>query len=135
MKKLLNISFIYAIAALLGGVFYREFTKFNGFTGTTTLSIVHLHLLVLGMIVFLLLLIFEKLFDITQNKKFKPFLIFYNIGLLLMVIMLLIKGITQVLGGTSNAMLAGIAGIGHVLLAVGIILLFVMLKQQISKKE
>ncbi|MEF9989674.1 MAG: DUF2871 domain-containing protein [Christensenellaceae bacterium] len=135
MKKLLNISFIYAIAALLGGVFYREFTKFNGFTGTTTLSIVHLHLLVLGMIVFLLLLIFEKLFDITQNKKFKPFLIFYNIGLLLMVIMLLIKGITQVLGGTSNAMLAGIAGIGHILLAVGIILLFVMLKQQISKKE
>ncbi|MEF9863514.1 MAG: DUF2871 domain-containing protein [Christensenellaceae bacterium] len=135
MKKLLNISFIYAIAALLGGVFYREFTKFNGFTGTTTLSIVHLHLLVLGMIVFLLLLIFEKLFDITQNKKFKPFLIFYNIGLLLMVIMLLIKGVTQVLGGTSNAMLAGIAGIGHILLAVGIILLFVMLKQQISKKE
>ncbi|MEG1859418.1 MAG: DUF2871 domain-containing protein [Christensenellaceae bacterium] len=135
MKKLLNISFIYAITALLGGVFYREFTKFNGFTGTTTLSIVHLHLLVLGMIVFLLLLIFEKLFDITQNKKFKPFLIFYNIGLLLMVIMLLIKGVTQVLGGTSNAMLAGIAGIGHILLAVGIILLFVMLKQQISKKE
>ncbi|MEG0914549.1 MAG: DUF2871 family protein [Christensenellaceae bacterium] len=32
-------------------------------------------------------------------------------------------------------MLAGIAGIGHILLAVGIILLFVMLKQQISKKE
>lgn len=29
MKKYLNISLIYAIAAMAGGVFYREFTKFN----------------------------------------------------------------------------------------------------------
>ncbi|MEG0756372.1 MAG: DUF2871 family protein, partial [Oscillospiraceae bacterium] len=28
MKKYLNLSLIYAIAAMVGGVFYREFTKF-----------------------------------------------------------------------------------------------------------
>ena len=33
MKKLLNTAFIYALAAMAGGVFYREFTKFNGFPG------------------------------------------------------------------------------------------------------
>lgn len=38
MKKHLNISLIYAIAAMLGGVFYREFTKFNSFSGVTALG-------------------------------------------------------------------------------------------------
>ena len=37
MKKFINISLIYAIAAMAGGVFYREFTKFNNFTGVTAL--------------------------------------------------------------------------------------------------
>lgn len=39
MKKYLNISLIYAIAAMVGGVFYREFTKWNGFTGLILLLI------------------------------------------------------------------------------------------------
>ena len=34
MKKYLNIAFAYAIAAMVGGVFYREFTKYSGFTGS-----------------------------------------------------------------------------------------------------
>lgn len=38
MKKYLNFSPLYAIAAMAGGVFYREFTKFNGFTGVTVLG-------------------------------------------------------------------------------------------------
>ena len=33
MKKYLCISLIYAVLAMIGGVFYREFTKFNNFTG------------------------------------------------------------------------------------------------------
>lgn len=45
MKKYINIAFIYGIAAIACGVFYREFTKFNGFTGKTTLAFTHLHLL------------------------------------------------------------------------------------------
>ena len=32
MKKLINISFIYFILAMVCGVFYREFTKFFNFT-------------------------------------------------------------------------------------------------------
>ena len=49
MKKLLNTSMAYMIAALAGGVFYREFTKFNGYAGETALGKVHTHLFVLGM--------------------------------------------------------------------------------------
>ena len=48
MKKLLNTAFIYALAAMAGGVFYREFTKFNGFSGRTALGLVHTHLFLLG---------------------------------------------------------------------------------------
>lgn len=37
-KKYLNISFVYAIAAMAGGVFYMEFAKWNGFDGVTALG-------------------------------------------------------------------------------------------------
>ena len=53
MKKLLNTAFIYALAAMAGGVFYREFTKFNGFSGRTALGLVHTHLFLLGRVVYL----------------------------------------------------------------------------------
>ena len=43
------------------GVFYREFTKFSGFTGKTALYVVHTHYFLLGMVFFLLLLLLEKL--------------------------------------------------------------------------
>ena len=39
----MNSALLYAILAMAGGVFYREFTKFNGFTARTTLSVVHTH--------------------------------------------------------------------------------------------
>ena len=41
---------------MVGGVFYREFTKFNGFTARTALGVVHTHYFLLGMVFFLLLL-------------------------------------------------------------------------------
>ena len=30
MKKTINLAFLYAILAMIGGVFYREFTKLSG---------------------------------------------------------------------------------------------------------
>ena len=58
MKRYLNISLAYAVAAMVGGVFYREFTKWNGFTGVTALGKVHVHLFLLGMVMFLLVALF-----------------------------------------------------------------------------
>ena len=54
-KKLVNLSFIYAIIGLIAGAFYREFTKYLGFVGKTTLSVAHTHILVLGSLIFLIL--------------------------------------------------------------------------------
>ncbi|MEG1428136.1 MAG: DUF2871 family protein, partial [Oscillospiraceae bacterium] len=78
MKKYLNLSLIYAIAAMVGGVFYREFTKFNGYTGVTALGKVHTHLFLLGMVMFLLVALFAAHSKLEEQKQFRVFLKVYN---------------------------------------------------------
>ena len=68
MKRYMNAALLYAVLAMAGGVFYREFTKFTGFTAKTTLSVIHTHYFMLGMAVFLLLLLLEKNFSFTGPK-------------------------------------------------------------------
>lgn len=137
MKKYLNLSLIYAISALIGGIFYREFTKWNGYNGVTTLGKVHVHLFVMGMIVFLIVALFSAQQDLEKYKTFRVFLWVYNIGLPITAVMMVIRGITQVLNislsAATNAAISGIAGIGHILTGVGIILLLVSLKKAAEK--
>ena len=133
MKKYINISLVYAVAAMAGGVFYREFTKFNQFTGVTALGKVHTHLFLLGMVVFLLVALFADRLALEKQKSFSTFMTVYNIGVPLTSVMLLVRGITQVLGlslskGVSAA-ISGIAGIGHILTGVGIVLLLLALRK------
>lgn len=139
MKRLLNTSFMYAILAMIGGVFYREFMKYNGFTGVTMLSKVHAHLFMLGMIVFLVILLLNDKFDIIGLEKFNMFYIIYNLGVLITSVMLAVHGVIQVLNVNTSKVLvsaiSGIAGIGHIFVGVGILLLFFMLKERISEKE
>ena len=61
-----------------------EFTKLNGFTDFTTLSVVHTHYLMLGMLFFLLLVLVEKNLHFVATKLSK-YLLFYHIGLNLTV--------------------------------------------------
>ena len=133
MKKYLNYSLGYANAAMVGGVFYREFTKWNGYTGVTALGKVHVHLFILGTLVFLLVALFASHLDLEENKNFRLFMKLYNIGLPLMVIMLIVRGVPQVLqielSSGINAMISGIAGIGHILVGVGLILFLLALKK------
>lgn len=132
MKKLINISFIYFILAMIGGVFYREFIKFFDFEGKTTLSFIHVHLLVLGTLLFSILALFSINTDLLDHKKFNIFLRLYNIALPFMVIMLLIRGIIQILGtslsSAINASISGISGISHILMLVSFIILFLTLR-------
>lgn len=132
MKKLINISFIYFILAMVGGVFYREFTKYFSFTGKTTLAFVHTHLLALGTIIFLILALFSINTDLLNNKKFNLFLKLYNISLIFMVFIMIVRGILQVLSfqvsPALNASIAGISGISHILITISFCLLFYILK-------
>lgn len=135
MKKYVNTALLYAALAMAGGVFYREFTKFNGFTAKTSLSLVHTHYFMLGMALFLLLLLLEKNFSFTGPKTGRVLAV-YHTGLNLTAVMLLVRGVPQVLGANlpsgMDAAISGIAGIGHILLGSGLVLLLVQIKRSIS---
>ncbi|WP_275533179.1 DUF2871 domain-containing protein [Flavonifractor sp. An4] len=127
---------LYAILAMVGGVFYREFTKFNSFTAKTTLSVVHTHYFLMGMVFFLLLLMLEKAFSFTGAKTGRV-LALYHVGLNLTAVMLVVRGVFQVLGTSlsagMNAAISGIAGIGHILLGVSLILMLLQIKRSVTK--
>lgn len=139
MKKLINLSLIYAIAGMIGGVFFREFTKFNHFTGVTFLGKVHTHLLVLGAIVFLIVALFEGQYSLSEQKKYRLFYITYNIGLPLTTIMMVVRGVVEVLNislsSGMNSAISGIAGVGHIFLGIGFIVLILTIKDAVCLEK
>ncbi len=134
MKRYANASLLYALIAMAGGVFYREFTKFSGFTGKTALSVVHTHYFLLGMVFFLLLLLLEKSFAFSGEKTGRV-LALYHAGLNLTGAALLARGIAQVLAlplsRAADASLSGVAGIGHLLLGVSMVLLLLRVRKKV----
>lgn len=137
MKKYLNYSLSYGVMGLICGVYFREFTKIMGFTGETTLSKAHPHLLMLGTFLFLIVALFSERLSLETEKTFKLFMRMYNIGLPLTVLMMLIRGTLEVIGAPLSkgldASISGIAGIGHILLGLGIILFIYSLKKAKEK--
>lgn len=138
MKRYMNLSLVYAVLTMVGGVFYREFTKFNGFTGKTTLGVVHPHYFLLGMVFFLLLLLLEKNFGFTGPKTGRV-LVAYQVGLNLTTVMFVVRGVTQVLGTSLSsgmtAAISGMAGIGHIVLGVSLVMLLVQIRRSVAAAE
>lgn len=135
MKRLLNASFIYMLAGVASGLFYREFTKLNDFPEGqfTQLGLAHTHLLTLGFIVLLIVLALEKVFTISRSPKlFAWFFWLYNAGVILTSAMLIWHGTLTVLGQESNAMIARIAGLGHIAITAGMIVFFVALRRAVT---
>ncbi|MET8143109.1 DUF2871 domain-containing protein [Sphaerisporangium sp. NPDC005288] len=131
MKKLYYAAHTYMILGVVSGLYYRELTKMNDFTGDTQLGVVHTHLLALGMLFYLLVLALEKLFTLSASKLFNWSFWVYNAGLALTVLMMIIHGTQTVLGAKTSAAISGIAGLGHIVLTVGLILFFVNLGKRI----
>ncbi|MEU6263347.1 DUF2871 domain-containing protein [Saccharopolyspora shandongensis] len=135
MKKLYWSALVYMVLGLAAGLYYREFTKVLDFTGDTQLSVLHTHLLALGMLFFLLVLALDKAFALSGNKLFTLFFWFYNSGLVLTAAMMLVHGTLTVLGKESSAAISGIAGLGHILITLGLIHLFLALRKALPGKE
>ncbi|MGV0351848.1 DUF2871 domain-containing protein [Corynebacterium guaraldiae] len=136
MKSLYRSAIFYLVMGLGAGLFYREFTRANEFPEGqfTQLGVAHTHLLALGFMMFLIFLVVEKVFAVSRNKKlFNSFFWFYNIGVVLTVGMLIWHGSLTVLGEESTAMIAGIAGIGHILITVGLVLFVVALGRALNE--
>ena len=133
MKKIFNAAFTYMIIGVLAGLFYREFTKANDFPEGefTQLGVVHTHLLTLGFIVLLIVLALDKVFGLSGTKLFSWFFWLYNVGVILTAGMMVWHGSLTVLGQQSNAMIAGIAGLGHIALSVSFVLFFLALRKKV----
>lgn len=139
MKKSLNYAFVYAVLAMAGGVFYREFTKFNNFDGDTALGKVHTHFFLLGMVMYLIIALFMRDSDFSGKRAFKVFRAVYNIGVPLTGIMLGVRGVFEVLGTElskgASAAISGISGIGHILTGMGIVMIIIIFKDCAVKKD
>lgn len=86
----------------------------------TTLSVVHMHYLILGLVEMNVHFVDEKV-----NK----YLMVYHIGLNVTVMMLVVRGIVQVTQmDVASAAISGIAGIGHTLLGIILILILIQIK-------
>lgn len=138
MKKALNIAFAYAIIGLASGVYYRELTKIQGFTGDTQLSVLHTHLFVIGMIMMLIIYLFSYIMKIHEDSRFNAAFYLYNGGVIVTTTLMAIRGTLQVLeyefSTGLDASISGIAGIGHILVAIGLIFFFVILRKNYTEK-
>jgi hypothetical protein len=134
VKKLFYASLAYMVLGVASGLYYRELTKANDFSPNsfTQLSVVHTHLLVLGFVVLLLVLVLEKVFTLSNSKLFAWFFWVYNAGLVITAGMLAVHGTMTVLGADVSPAISGVAGMGHILLAIAMVMLFVTLGSRLG---
>ncbi len=137
MKRSFIAASAYLLLGLLAGLYYRELTVSHNFgeQQDTQLSVLHTHFLVLGFITFLIVIVLDKLFAISQHSMFNVFFGAYNAGLVISSAVMAIHGTFTVLGVEHLKALSGIAGLGHILLALGLTSLLWALGAAIWKPE
>lgn len=93
----------------------------------------------LGTVFFLIVLILEKLFHLTESKKFKPFFIVYNIGLISLLTFMTVRGVLEVVGTNVprgwDITISWLAGVSHKAMAAGFVRFFLLLIKKVSKVE
>ena len=133
-KRYANLALVYGIAAMVFGVFYREFTKFSHFSGKTNLSVMHTHYFMLGMFFFLVLMVIEKVLAFS-DKGVGEAVVVYQVGLNITGIGFLVRGLTQVWGTElsrgMDASISGTAGIGHILIGGCMVVLLVRIRKAV----
>lgn len=133
MKKLMFSSAFYTLLGLLSGLFYREISKGENFSGYSQLNVTHTHLLVLGTIMFLIFMVIEHQLKLTRNSKlFNSFFYIFHLGVLVTVAMQFVNGIATIKGFSVSSAIAGIAGLGHIFISIAFILFFVLLNKRIN---
>ncbi|MFC5370173.1 DUF2871 family protein [Arcanobacterium bovis] len=133
-SRLARSAFVWTILGLASGLIYRELTRQTGYTGFTQLALAHTHTLTLGTVVLLVVLVLTRVFNLESDRRFRFFPNFWDAGLALTFVMLTIKGTAQVLelSWASSKALAGIAGLGHMVLTGTFILLFLVLLRAVK---
>lgn len=131
MRRSLTIGLVYTVLGLAAGIFEQAFTVANNFTGSSALSTIHTHLLMLGTVMMLIVGIIISLLDIDDDHTLRSFFIVYNAGVAIAVFGQLWRGVHEVLGTDFSSLVAwyepalsATSGIGHGLLGVGLLFFF-----------
>lgn len=144
-ENILKLANVFLWLGLVGGVFYREFTKYFAWTDRTSLRVVHVHLIALGFLFLSLIYLLVRLGggqgkqaqasetstvssakkqDLDLSAWTKPFVYFVT-GLSWTVTAFMVRGIyticSQGVALFPDGALSGLAGVGHVLLGIGIV--------------
>lgn len=133
---LLKMGITFLIMGLIGGVFYREFTKIFKYTAKTPLSVVHVHLIVLGFLFLTILYLIVRSWDSDLNS-IKKIYGHYLLGLTMTVATFMLRGIYTITSEGvklfKDAMLSGVAGLGHLILGVSLVMLMIRVANHESK--
>lgn len=139
MKNMYKISLSYLIFALASGLFHHEVAYWTHFEGNSALARVHPHAMILGSAVFLVMPLMMHTFQIHKQKSFRFFLGFYNVGLVMSLAFMTARGAIQLFGLNTPSfvdhMVGGMAGIGHIILTIGIAFLFHALMKSCDKAD
>lgn len=124
-SNILGIAFLNSIMGLTGGAFYREFSKFYNYTEPSHLGKVHVHTLVLGFAVMLIIYLITRSYDNETIGKLKKPIYIYVSGFTLSVVNIMVIGIYEVVSmgqeTINRPVIDGISGIGHIIIAVGLV--------------
>lgn len=84
------------------------------------------------------MLVLEKNLPFTGAKTGRVLAV-YHIGLNLTAVMLVVRGVTQVVGTNlskgADAAISGMAGIGHILLGVSLVLLLLQIRRSVPVSQ
>lgn len=138
MKKMYWISLSYFAFGMTAGLIHHEIAYWTHFTEKSIMSVVHPHAILLGGLLFLLMPLFMKIFQLEKQKSFRPFLWTYNIGLVMTLGFMTARGMSQLLvkpfPNFLDHMVGGLAGIGHIILTVGLGFLFHSLIKSVNER-
>lgn len=137
MKRCMNASLLYAILAMVGGVFYREFTKFNGLPPERPSESCIRTTSCWAWSSSSCFCCWKRAFPSWKPKRSACWTA-YQVGLNLTAVMFVVRGVPQVLGtelsAGMNAAISGIAGIGHILLGISMVMLLLQVRKSVAEK-
>lgn len=137
MKKYVKYAAVFLALGIAFGVFYREFSKAYGVVNTyATLGLVHTHFLVLGVAFTLIIGLVDEKMGCGKRKLFNRAFYIYCAGVLGAGLMMAARGILDILvksdkivyviSDGANGAIAGISGLFHAVLGIGLVLIFVV---------
>lgn len=134
MSKIARASFYYMLVGIVCEFFAMMIFYIAG-KSSISLSLVHPHILVLGMFFLLIVLGLEKQFSLTEDNRFKTFYSTYSTGLGLVVLAMLVNGVLSAFDQPTHVFFSYVSIIGYIILFIGFILFFQILMQRVRYFE